>query len=122
MSAFTGYGLGFGVKVPNTSEVLRRANEAREGETYAVDDSVKNQLVCNPAIRWCAWIRACVCVHVCVCVCACVSACVYVCVCVNLMSPPLQDDDDRSKQRWLVGRGKTYAAVRRFIRFSRIVG
>ena len=52
MSAFTGYGLGFGVKVPNTSEVLRRANEAREGETYAVDDSVKNQLVCNPAIRW----------------------------------------------------------------------
>ena len=52
MSAFTGYGLGFGVKVPNTSEVLRRANEAREGQTYAVDGSVKNQLVCNPAIRW----------------------------------------------------------------------
>ena len=86
MSAFTGYGLGFGVKVPNTSEVLRRANEAREGETYAVDDSVKNQLVCNPAIRWCAWIRACVYVHVCVCVCMCVYMCV--CVCFNLMSPP----------------------------------
>ena len=75
MSAFTGYGLGFGVKVPNTSEVLRRANEAREGETYAVDDSVKNQLVCNPAIRLCA------CLHTCLRVCACVHVCVCMCVC-----------------------------------------
>ena len=83
VSAFTSYGLGFGVKVPNTSEVLRRANEAREGEAYAVDDSVKNQLVVNPAIRLCACLYAClrVCVRVCMCVC--------VCMCVlTLCSPP----------------------------------
>ena len=51
VSAFVGYALGFGLKVKDLDDVLRRCNETREGQGSDVDDTPKVALRTNPAIR-----------------------------------------------------------------------
>ena len=72
VSGFVGYTLGFGLKVNYTTTVLRKCNQVREDQTSDVDNTPKEKLLSNPAIRY-VWgvtlfVRYCnSCVSICVC-------------------------------------------------------
>ena len=51
VSAFTGYTLGFGLKVPLQQSVMEECNERRKREKSAVDGTPKVSLKTNPAVR-----------------------------------------------------------------------
>lgn len=51
VSAFTGYTLGFGLKVPLQQSVIEECNERRACEKSAVDGTPKVSLKTNPAVR-----------------------------------------------------------------------
>ena len=60
VSAFVGYALGFGLGVKDLHDVLRRCNENRQGQSSDVDDTPKEPLRTNPAIRY---VSMCLCVE-----------------------------------------------------------
>ena len=51
VSAFVGYTLGFGLKVPLQQRVLQECNRKRDGNASVVDGTAKVPLKSNPAIR-----------------------------------------------------------------------
>ena len=107
VSAFVGHSLGFGLRVSDTVDVLRRCNGKRMREKSSVDNEPKVTIGRNPAVRF-------VCARDCL-------LRVWMFFFYNIQLC-MQNDDDWCQQGWMVGRSKVNASVGGRLRLFRGLG